>query len=378
MASNPMQRKARNSFLLGMFLMLIITGIIIALLFLQLKNYQEKEAKQKTLLTSIYVLNQEVKSGQIITGDMLARKEVYSSMIPNNAIGDVDTLDIYSLQDKEGNAVSSRVEDGQSTLYITIDGQAYKLQQEETVNANGEANYYIERNKEKQYIQLNSIPVIAKVAMQANTILTRELITKGNNTTSDDIRKQEYNVVVLPTQLQTGDYIDIRLSMPSGEDYIVVSKKEVTVPAMGDTDSLDTIWLNLSESEILSMSSAIMDAFKTEGSKLYATTYTEPGFQAAATPTYPPNAEVVQQMLVNPNALPQAIQALRERYNGDQRNRINQNLQNNLDTADENVKTKVQESIQKTQEQRQEYLEELSSGTTSTTTTNSTTNSTAQ
>ena len=30
MATNPMQRKARNSFLLGMLLMLIICGLIIA------------------------------------------------------------------------------------------------------------------------------------------------------------------------------------------------------------------------------------------------------------------------------------------------------------------------------------------------------------
>ena len=31
MATNPMQRKARNSFLLGMLVMLLISGIIIGL-----------------------------------------------------------------------------------------------------------------------------------------------------------------------------------------------------------------------------------------------------------------------------------------------------------------------------------------------------------
>ena len=49
MASNPLQRKARNSFILGMLLMLIITGAIIAFLFIQLKNYQDKEAADKKL-----------------------------------------------------------------------------------------------------------------------------------------------------------------------------------------------------------------------------------------------------------------------------------------------------------------------------------------
>ena len=33
MATNPMQRKARNSFLLGMLIMLLITGAIIALVY---------------------------------------------------------------------------------------------------------------------------------------------------------------------------------------------------------------------------------------------------------------------------------------------------------------------------------------------------------
>ena len=38
MATNPMQRKARNSFLLGMLITLVIAGAIIALLFIQLKS----------------------------------------------------------------------------------------------------------------------------------------------------------------------------------------------------------------------------------------------------------------------------------------------------------------------------------------------------
>ena len=42
MATNPMQRKARNSFLLGIIVTLIITGVVIALLMLQLKNYKDK------------------------------------------------------------------------------------------------------------------------------------------------------------------------------------------------------------------------------------------------------------------------------------------------------------------------------------------------
>ena len=38
MATNPMQRKARNSFLLGMLVMVLISGVVIAFLFIQLMN----------------------------------------------------------------------------------------------------------------------------------------------------------------------------------------------------------------------------------------------------------------------------------------------------------------------------------------------------
>ncbi len=47
MATNPMQRKARNSFLLGMLVTLVITGAIIALLFMQLMNKTKKEQEDK-------------------------------------------------------------------------------------------------------------------------------------------------------------------------------------------------------------------------------------------------------------------------------------------------------------------------------------------
>ena len=66
--------------------------------------------------------------------------------------------------------------------------------------------------------------------MNKNTVLTTEMITKSNEKTTDDLRKVEYNVLTLPSQLQTGEYIDVRLALPSGQDYIVVSKKQVEIP----------------------------------------------------------------------------------------------------------------------------------------------------
>ena len=47
MATNPMQRKARNSFLLGMVLTLLLTGAIIAFLVMQLMNIKKQQQAEK-------------------------------------------------------------------------------------------------------------------------------------------------------------------------------------------------------------------------------------------------------------------------------------------------------------------------------------------
>ena len=78
MASNPMQRKARNSFLLGMIVTLLIAGVIIALLFMQLKQKSDDLQAEINSKRNVYVLNQDVKSGQIITEDMCLQNKLVS------------------------------------------------------------------------------------------------------------------------------------------------------------------------------------------------------------------------------------------------------------------------------------------------------------
>ena len=47
---------------------------------------------------------------------MLTKKDIDKTLIPENAIGDEQTLKNYSLQDKQGNEVSSKVENGENVL----------------------------------------------------------------------------------------------------------------------------------------------------------------------------------------------------------------------------------------------------------------------
>lgn len=361
MATNPMQRKARNSFLLGVLCALVLAGIVIALLILQLKNYKDKEASEQANSTKVWVLSQNVISGQVITTDMLTQQVTNKSLVPSNAIGDMSILSNYSLSDKEGNEVITEYKNNVATLYLSKNGTKYEIKTEDETGS-----YYIERSGNKEYIELSEDPIVAKVNMNKNSIITIDMISKSTEKTTDDLRKQEYNMLVLPSQLESGEYIDVRLAMPSGQDYIVVSKKQVEIPQVNGVDVDDTIWIKLTEAEIITMNSAIVEAYKIGGSKLYVTTYTEAGIQNAATPTYVPTGEVMQLINDNPNIVQMAKNELIARYQenaGTVRNNvINPAINSNGEEGESNLKTKLEESITNTKESRKEYLDSLGGG----------------
>ena len=246
---------------------------------------------------------------------------------------------------------------GYDVIYITKDNTEYQVKQEDT------GNYYIEKNGNKEYLELNSVPLVAKVDMNKNTLITTELISKSDNIVQDDVRRQEYNMIVLPADLATGDYIDIRLMLPSGQDYIVVSKKEVEIPNIGGVDSSDTIWVNLSEDETLHLSCAIVDAFKINGAKLYATKYTEAGMQEAAKVTYVMTQEATKLLENDPNILERAMNEIRSRYNSTATLRndyINKEIENQGDQAQTNYQTNMSDSVTNSKNTRKEYLDSLS------------------
>lgn len=418
MATNPMQRKARNSFLLGMLVMLLISGVIIALLFMQLSNKIKKEQEELKASVGVVVLKQDVKSGQVITSDMLEEKIVNKNLVPSNATSDFSVFQNAYLNDKEGNSILTLYDKNGNAFLYTIKrlyssnngdvfincliekeketGNYYmqkyydeyiyiekdkeenvklyigESETKKEIKKNDEKNeYYVKVNNtektiniDKEYIELNKTPLIAKVSMKKNTVITTELLSKSDNVVKDDVRKQEYNMIVLPMDLATGDYIDIRVMFPNGQDFIVVSKKEVEIPIIGDIDSEDTIWINLSEDEILHMSCAIVDSAQVNGAKIYATKYTEAGMQNAAIPTYPINESTSKLLQSNPNIVQKAMDEILTRYNNGnsaelRNNYINSAINSQGTQAQSNLETNMEESITNSKNSRKEYLDSL-------------------
>ena len=203
---------------------------------------------------------------------------------------------------------------------------------------------------------------IAKIDLKIGTVITDNMVQESDDKTTSDIRKQEYNTIILPTQIQDGDYIDVRLRLSNGVDYIVVSKKKVEIPQIDGVDSANSININLNETEIMVMSNAIIEAFIDKGSLLYAATYAEPGMQTSVIPTYVPSGTVQNALNANPNIEQEAKNALFARYNQNASTRTNvidstlaQYAQDRVD----NIEAGVQEQITKAKEERQTYLESL-------------------
>lgn len=398
MAMNPMQRKANNSFLLGIVITLLITGAIIAFLIYQVMNLNQEIEDQQASLTRVYVLTQDVTSGELITNDLFKTLEVDSSTVPENAIGNMSTLDTYFLADEQGNQaytgyklqdpnnILTEIQDENNDGYKIVPENTYSSLSDEEKNMmlETEVTQYIVRNNEnceilydedldQYYIlvpntdnnytkeMLETMPLIAKIDLYANTVITPEMFSEGQ-LTSDDVRTQEYNVIVQQSQLATGDYIDVRLRLPDGQDLIVVSHKEITIPELDDgTLSTTSMLMNLSEEEILMMSCAIVESYQMNGSMLYATKYVEPGIQDAATPTYLPNEETIVLINNDPNIVQEAKNALITRYNQNQdtiRPGLN-NATNNEDATD-NVVDKTEQEITTYQDEREQYIESIS------------------
>ncbi|MEW4426003.1 SAF domain-containing protein [Paenibacillus pabuli] len=160
----------------------------------------------------------------------------------------------------------------------------------------------------------SAIGKVTKITLTAGTPLTQEMFYE-DGVTPQDLRNQEFRLIELPTKLQKDDFVDVRVKFPSGEDFIVLSKKQVEDLNNG------TVWHTMTEEEILRMSSAIVDAWMNDAS-IYSLSYVEPGLQQAAKVTYPANQAVLDLIESDPNIVQKATTALERK--------LRQKLENNL------------------------------------------------
>ena len=157
MAINPMQKKARNSFLLGMLITFVICAVLVAAFYMLTILPEKKKEDTRGKEVTAYVLNRDIKSGEKVTVDMFTPISTYQSMVPQNYINSANVANL----------------DGNKAL-------------------------------------------IAKIDMSKNTVVTTNSVVTEDQTVTNDIRTMEYNMFTLPINVDIGDFVDIRITFPNG------------------------------------------------------------------------------------------------------------------------------------------------------------------
>ena len=225
MAMNPMQRRATRSFIIGIFLGLLAAVLVAFFFHQQVKKLEDELAKIKALQSTVYVAAGDLESGAVLSSTDLETAQVQTTVPDDQILTAAD----FELTDSEGNPIEKFDKD----------------------------NNPIEKE------------ITMKVTVPAGTIVTKDMVAMGEKVVSNDVRTVEYSMINLPSEVLDGDYIDIRLLFPEGQDYVVLGKKKVEKC----TDT--TIWIKQNEEELMTLNSAIIDSYLAEGSKLYATKYTK-------------------------------------------------------------------------------------------------------
>lgn len=320
MAVNPMQRKSRNSLIIGIVVTFLIMAIICGIILKAMMDTQKQLQDEKGRQGKVYVLARDVSSGEEIQDEDLVQVNYYAGSAP------AETLQVVPVQ-----------------IETDEEGTEYALYPK------------------------------AIIDLKAGTPLTESMLYY-NTLIGKDVRTQEYNGILMNSQLESGKVIDIRLKLPNGTDYIVVANKTVTIPEVAGVPLAGTIQLAVSEHERLLMDCAIIDSYRIPGSTLYATDYVQAGVQTndlggetdrSTKITYVPSTEVLDLLNSDPNVLNSARAALKADY-GENASRFRQSIETAIDNSglerdDRNdaIVEGVEESKATTIEARQLYVDSL-------------------
>lgn len=129
----------------------------------------------------------------------------------------------------------------------------------------------------------------SKVAITPGTPITKDMVMSEE--VIDSLREVDISGNRWPIGLKEGDYVDLRITYPRGEDFIVLSHKRV----MSITEQ--TLKVHMTEEEQQLYQAALVDYYLSRGygGDLYLTKYVEPGIQEDAAVYYsvPSNIEAV-------------------------------------------------------------------------------------
>lgn len=129
--------------------------------------------------------------------------------------------------------------------------------------------------------------------LKAGTVLTSDMFIDYDLT--DDMRYMDVVFDEIPIGLEIGDYIDVRISFPLGQDYIALSHKQVA------KINASVVKLIVNQEDFYRYESMKTDLATYKSTKIYGAQYIAAGVQLAARIYYPVNLEVLLTMIKDPN-----------------------------------------------------------------------------
>lgn len=134
-----------------------------------------------------------------------------------------------------------------------------------------------------------------KVDLKAGTPITTDVVTEIEIT--DDVRLLDVVLHTVPVGIEPGDYVDIRIALPMGEDFIGMSHKRVYDVNGG------VLKIAVNEEDIHAYNSMLVDSLLYPGTMIYALEYLEGGAQKAADTYYPISKSVLAIAEKDPNLI---------------------------------------------------------------------------
>lgn len=210
----------------------------------------------------------------------------------------VNTAESYSQNIADLNATLAKY--GPDVTVYTVSNS---VKAGDLVQASNLESFYIPSSVDNdQYIHdLNEITGrVFKVAVNPGTPITSNMTM--TEPIEDDMRDRDIILDRLTVGIQVGDYIDVRITMPYGDDYIVLTHKRVY--GLGEK----TVKLYLSESEWMTYQGAMVDYYLNSqyGCTIYGDRYIEPGIQQAAVNYYAVPTNISALIQKDPNILDKA------------------------------------------------------------------------
>ena len=134
-----------------------------------------------------------------------------------------------------------------------------------------------------------------RMDLKGGTALTQDDLSTDKIT--DDMRLLDVVLNTIPVGLKPNTYVDIRMTMPDGKDYIAISHKQVK-----DINS-GVLKVAVNEHDIHTYNSMLIDSLMYVGSQMYAVEYVEGGIQKASDTYYPLSKKIATLANKDPNLL---------------------------------------------------------------------------